>query len=507
MFLCFDVGFISVNLHRYSPWALTPEQQAVIVSGIVSMGLEILAGRVLAPTYGSTIYTWGSIIGISMLALSLGYHHGGKTSKHITRHDLNRFLMLTAGYIIFLMYIGDAIVTAGTVLPIGPRYAVLAPVLILFGPPTYFLGYISPYAVQLSSKEEKGEASGHFYAVGTAGSIVGAFGTTFVLIPSLAVNQIYLLFAALAILPLLHSVRDYRIIPFAGLLIVGWIIAGASPVSGDTLHEESTPYQELRITQDDNVRTLFLDGTPQSAIYTDDTEGYVWEYLDYFDIPFLMREDIEDVLFIGGGGFVAPQAFAERNITVDAVEIDPVVIDAAQNWFNLSESTFLSVYDGDGRTFLQETDQTYDVIYLDAYRKSTVPFHLTTREFMEELKAQMDEQGIVVSNTISTADGPGSRFARAQYKTMDSVFGSSYYFPTENTSLAQNIELIATKEPTAFTKAELHERDAQDTRYNLSEEIGQLRSVFTDNVPVLTDEYAPVDTLLDPLIGRQYQPE
>jgi len=71
----------------FSSYIPTPEQAAVIVSGIVSMGLEIVAGRVLAPQFGSSIYTWGSIIGISMFALSLGYHYGGKKSSNISSID------------------------------------------------------------------------------------------------------------------------------------------------------------------------------------------------------------------------------------------------------------------------------------------------------------------------------------------------------------------------------------------------------------------------------------
>ncbi|MCJ7429402.1 MAG: fused MFS/spermidine synthase [Candidatus Nanohaloarchaeota archaeon QJJ-5] len=495
-----------MNWQNYMPWRLTPEQVAVVSSGIVSMGLEILAGRVLAPAYGSTIYTWGSIIGISMLALSIGYHHGGKTSKNVIKRDLDRFLVMTAVYILFLVYAGDAIITASSSLPIGPRYAVLVPVAVLFGPPTYFLGYISPYAVQLSPKEDKGEASGHFYAVGTAGSILGAFGTTFVLIPNLAVDHIYLIFAALAILPVLNGIRDRKILPFMGMLAVGWVLAGAAPVSGSTIHEESTPYQELRVTQQDNVRTLYLDGTPQSAVYTDDTEGYVWEYLNYFELPFLMRDNIDQVLFIGGGGFVGPQAFADRNISVHAVELDPVVIDVAKEWFNLSESDHLTVHEGDGRQFLQQTNETFDVIYLDAYRKSQVPFHLTTKEFMEEVSAQMDEQGIVVSNTIATARGPGSRFARAQYKTMGSVFNTTYYYPTAETEFAQNIELLGTKNGTRLSSSDLNRRDTEYTHRDLTPIIKPSLDVRTENVPVLTDDYAPVDTLLDPLIGRRYAP-
>lgn len=495
----------TMSVGRFIP---AREQSAVIVSGIVSMGLEIVAGRVLAPDFGNSIYTWGSIIGISMLALSLGYHYGGKSSKNIDFRDLNRYLTYTALYIVVLIYFGDLFLTLSSALPVPARYAAIIPVTVLFGPPTYFLGFISPYAVQLSKKEDKGEASGHFYAVGTAGSILGAFGTTFVLIPNMSVDMIYTLFAVLAILPVVSGfrkgLRDGTLFLIPAILVGGVLLGGATPTSGQTIYEDSTAYQELRVADDGDVRTLYLDGQPQSATYTNSSEEYVWDYLDYFELPFLMRDDVDKVLFIGGGGFTGPQKFAERNISVDAVEIDPGVVKAAEEHFNLSESENLDVHVEDGRNFLESSEEEYDVIYLDAYKKAEVPFHLTTKEFMELAHEKTDENGILVSNVISTASGPGSEFSRSQYRTMDSVFESTYYFPTRDTSLAQNIELIASKQDISIDdlKEEASEQDS-----SLKDELDRHRSVDTSDVPLLEDDYAPVDQLMNPLIGEQYSPE
>lgn len=489
----------------FSSYIPTPEQTAVIASGIVSMGLEILAGRVLAPEFGSSIYTWGSIIGISMLALSLGYHYGGKKSASINSKDLDRFLVYTSSYIIALLYLGDAIISFSAGLPISQRYASIIPVSILFGPPTYFLGYISPYAVQLSSKQVKGEASGHFYAIGTAGSILGAFGTTFLLIPYLGVDQIYILFAGLAFLPVFYDLSDKRFL-IVGIVLIAALSLNHSSVSlsGDVIYSDSTPYQDLKITDSGNIRTLYLDDQPQSAMYLDDTQGYPWEYPDYFHIPLLMRDEVDKVLFIGGGGFTVPQKFAEKNITVHAVEIDPGVIKAAEKYFNLSESENLKVHNMDGRQFLQETSHEYDVIYLDAYRKSQVPFHLTTQEFMELSYEKTDERGIVMSNLISAASGDGSKLARSEYKTMDSVYESVYYFPTQKHSQVQNVELIASKD-TRLTEQQLLERNRNSSDMNLSEQIQNLNEPpSTDDVPVLRDDYAPVNRLIEPLVGREY---
>lgn len=490
----------------FSSYIPTPEQTAVVASGIISMGLEIVAGRVLAPQFGSSIYTWGSIIGISMLALSLGYHYGGKKSSTISSKDLDRFLVYTSIYIIGLIYLGDAIISWSAGIPIAQRYASIIPVSILFGPPTYFLGYISPYAVQLSSKEVKGEASGHFYAVGTAGSILGAFGTTFVLIPYLGVNQIYMLFAGLAFLPVLYEISDKRFL-VAGLMIVaaGLVSSTGNLAPGNVVYSDSTRYQDLKITDDGNVRTLYLDDQPQSAMYLDDTQGYPWEYPDYFHIPLIMRDDVEKALFIGGGGFTIPQKFAEKNITVHTVEIDPGVITAAEKHFNLSESENLKIYNSDGRQFLQESNHTYDVIYIDAYRKSKVPFHLTTEEFMELTYQKTDENGIVMSNVISAASGSGSKFARSQYKTMDSVYESVYYFPTnQRLSKVQNVEIIASKEP-MMTERQLLEKNSNHSGLNLSNQIKNLgEAPETGDVPLLRDDYAPVNRLIEPLVGKEY---
>lgn len=491
-----------INFSNYIP---TPEQAAVIASGIVSMGLEIVAGRVLAPDFGSSIYTWGSIIGISMLALSLGYHYGGKKSSRINSRDLDRFLVYTSVYIVGLIYLGDLILSWSAGIPVPQRYASIIPVSILFGPPTYFLGYISPYAVQLSSKQLKGEASGHFYAVGTAGSILGAFGTTFLLIPYLGVNQIYMLFAGLAFLPVLYETSDKRFL-LAGLVLASAVAISSSGslVPGDVVYSDSTPYQDLKVTDNGNVRTLYLDDQPQSAIYLDNSKGYPWDYPYYFHIPLLMREDVDKVLFIGGGGFTVPQKFAEKNITVHAVEIDPGVIKAAEKNFNLSESENLKVYNKDGRQFLQESNHTYDVIYIDAYRKSKVPFHLTTQEFMQLTYEKTDENGIVASNVISAATGSGSKFARSQYKTMASVYESVYYFPTKKLSRVQNVEIIASKQP-MMTEDQLLERNRNHSDFNLSTQIqNPADAPETEDVPVLRDDYAPVNRLIEPLVGREY---
>ncbi|MFB6300373.1 MAG: spermidine synthase, partial [Halobacteriales archaeon] len=410
---------------------------------------------------------------------------------------------------------GDLIVQATGAVPVPARFASVLPVTILFGPPVYLLGFISPYAAELSRKQGAGAASGHVYAVGTAGSILGAFGTTFFLIPSLSIESIGLLFGALliaaAIATALPSIRSRTVANgvIVGLLLVGAAVGSvhAGTLEGEVVYETQTPYQQLRIVDSDGVRTLYLGGQRHSAMDLDQPNRHVYDYTRYFHLPLLMREDIDRVLFIGGGGFTGPKIFADRyNITVDVAEIDPVVIRAAKQHFDVEESPRLRIINRDGRQYLRNTDRTYDLIILDAYQRDKVPFQLTTVEFMRLAATRLDEEGILFANVIAAPSGSGSRFYRAEYKTMQQVFPHVYAFPTSETGLVQNIELIATKNTTRVSQSTLYARNGRrEIGIDLADAISYYRTdVPTDDVPVLRDDNAPVDQLLEPMMGRRY---
>lgn len=489
---------------------------AVFTSGVTSMGLEILAGRMIAPQFGSSIYTWGSIIGVFLAALSYGYYRGGKlASDRATNDRIAHVFLLTAAYVVGVILLGDLMLRGTAGFPLPSRFASLPAITLLFGPPTYFLGFISPYAAELSPKQSIGEASGHVYALGTIGSIIGAFGTTFVLIPSFSVNQIAFFFGVLAVVCAIWIVfpkRDWEELltfGFVLVLLVAAVGSGAAGVSveGRVVYETQTPYQELRVVDSGDTRTLFLDGQRHSAMDVTDPQRHVFEYTRYFHLPLLFTDDVDRVLFIGGGGFTGPKRFAdEYNVTIDVVEIDPVVIETAKDYFEVEESNSLRIHQGDGRAFLRETNHTYDVIILDAYRKDKVPFHLTTVEFMELASARLSDDGVLFANVISAPRGPASEFYRSEYKTMDRVFPQVYGFPTSGGAVIQNIEVVAAKNPSRVDVATLRARnDRREIGIDLTSEIERYEaSPETTDVPVLRDDHAPVDELLDSMVGQRY---
>jgi len=129
------------------------------------------------------------------------------------------------------------------------------------------------------------------------------------------------------------------------------------------VYKTQTLYQELRVVDLGDERTLYLDGQRHSAMDLDDPNRHVLGYTRYFHLPLLMTDDVDRVLFIGGGGFMGPKRFVnDYNVTVDVADIDPGVVETAKEYFSVEESESLSIHTVDGRRYLRETDESYEVV-------------------------------------------------------------------------------------------------------------------------------------------------
>jgi hypothetical protein len=160
-------------------------------SGFFVMGVELLGGRILAPNFGSSIYVWGAIITVFMLALSLGYLAGGRWSQH--KPSLPRLgLLLGAAALTALPVLvlsGEAMENLAFAIP-DPRFGSLAGAAALFFVPTFFSGMVSPYCVRLliDNAETSGRRAGQLYFVSTFGSAAGTIMTSFYLVLWFEVN-------------------------------------------------------------------------------------------------------------------------------------------------------------------------------------------------------------------------------------------------------------------------------------------------------------------------------
>jgi hypothetical protein len=162
-------------------------------SGFFVMGIELLGGRLLAPNFGSSIYVWGALITIFMLALSLGYLAGGRWSARNPSMGKLGLLMAAAALTALpvLPLSGVTLENLAVAIP-DPRFGSLAAAALLFFVPTFFSGMVSPYCVRLlvDTEESSGRRAGQLYFVSTFGSAAGTILTSFYLVLWLELNTI-----------------------------------------------------------------------------------------------------------------------------------------------------------------------------------------------------------------------------------------------------------------------------------------------------------------------------
>jgi spermidine synthase len=233
------------------------------------------------------------------------------------------------------------------------------------------------------------------------------------------------------------------------------------------------------------------------------------------------QPDAKRVLLIGLGSGAAAMRLHELrpDLDIDVVELDPKVVDYARKWFGYRDSERgnprITTHVGDGRTWLAaQDDAKFDAILLDTYFADSIPFHLTTREFLELVRDRLTTGGIAEANLIGAPEGRRSELLRSMHRTWSRVFGDVVFYPvpsedgSNDLTAFRNVELFAAPdrgvlpprggERTLVEQADLavpapQVLDAQltrliDARYS--------QDVSHKGVPILTDDLAPVDALL-----------
>jgi spermidine synthase len=388
------------------------------------------------------------------------------------------------------------------------------------------MGTISPYAVRLTARSVAtvGNTAGRMYALSTLGSITGCLAAAFWLVSVMGVREIILTLGLVEMsMAVLGLVGLRRMIPAAAavvavVLVGAWVpraIPGDSPA---VIFARDTVYHRITISDEGGIRYMKLDNYWQSAKDLNNPERTVFRYTDSMHAGMLFTPDPRRVLMIGmGGGTIAKRYLQDYPaVRMDVVEIDPEVIAAAERFFGVplggparaAAGGRLRAFAQDGRQFVRQTAYRYDQILMDAYLKDTLPFHLATREFFHEVRARLNPGGVFVANVIGALEGPHSRLFRAVYRTLREVFPAVYVFPVDmganagpgDLELLRNIVLVGANE--VLSPGEVRERYAAvRARFPVSRigaAVEDLHTVpiRTDDVPTLTDNYAPTDALI-----------
>ena len=491
----------------------------VFISGGVLMGLEIIGSRVLAPYFGNSIFVWGSLISVVLAALSLGYFWGGWLSTLSPSFNRLLGLLLVPGFLIFFLpFLYPSINRWISEINFGARLNPLIASAVFFLLPSICLGAISPYAVRLSATalSTVGSTAGTLYAIATGGSIFGTLLTAFYLIPVIGVSNIVhalgisLILLSLLSWPLAHLELSKISLAFSFAVISG-ILTNVGLARAKNLFEKDSFYHRIVVEETREARYLYFDNTLQSAMNLDDPADLKLLYLRYTSLGLTLRSGVERALIIGLGGGSIPKKYQREfpSMEIDVAEIDPAVIEVAKSYFHFREGEKLRVYPMDGRLFLSRTNRPYNLILLDAYHADSIPFHLTTREFFEMAGKKLTPRGTMVINVIGSIRGKKSKLIRSLVKTLRRVYPQIYIFPVrgadkQSLEISQNIILLASKDPRRLSIQEIVQRAASMGRDLFPEPLDKISNSYygaalpDDDVPELTDDYAPTDSLLHP---------
>lgn len=511
----------------------------VFTCGAALMGLELVAARVLAPALGNSIYVWGSVISMVMLALSMGYWLGGQIAD---RWGPVRTLPAVIGGAALATVLAPLI--AAPVLPwagdLGPRLGSLGASALIFFVPALLIAMVSPLGVRLAAERGMahiGRSAGGLYSISTAGSIVGTLLTAFWLIPLLSLEPLIVwigvLLAVVSIaalaLPGIASpndstsgpglLRHFRLVTFT--LVGATVAVGVSVLVGvasgpgvnefgeTVLFSQDTQYHRITVTEDELARHLRFDRGHQSAIDLADEYTSHIRYPDYLHLALAAKPDAQSVLVLGlGGGALSKRMWRDYpDMQVDSVEIDPVVVDVAERYFDLPQDERLHVFTEDGRRHVQRCEEKYDIVVVDAYYSDSLPYHMTTEEFFGEIKTILAPDGVVAYNVISALEGEQSELFRSMYRTVGGVFDETWVFGVqlaENPDLLRNRNIVVLATDTEIEREEMLARIESNLDGAVSvpgfERFGEdLYTGMVDmaDVPVLTDSHAPTDSLID----------
>ena len=488
------------------------------IGSACTLVIELIAGRIMAPYIGVSLYTWTSVIGVVLAGMSVGNFAGGVVADRFASwRALAMIFLAGAVATLGILVVTQAIVGATFGLSFLPR--IVLSIAIIFFLPSLVLGMVSPMVIKLAlaNLEHSGHTVGTIYAASTVGSIVGTFVTGFWLISWIGTRRIVWLVAAILLLTGLliaafdRSRRRATVLVSAALALGVFGFVGVRWMRGQYAApcDVESNYYCIKVFESfdagHSARVLMLDRLIHSYVVVDDPRSLVYGYEHaYADLTHAHADEATavDALFLGGGGYTFPryiEAVYPRS-TIDVIEIDPAVTKVVYDRLGLSPTTRIRSFNADARIFLTEwiDPKRYDLIYGDAFNDLTIPYHLTTVEFNRITASRLKSDGIYLTNIIDKFEG--GEFLKAEANALRAVFPYVYIFGRGAAFLPfdrNTYVLMASRQPldTAKLDAITAQRDRSSRTIVLSK--ARMNAYLSSGRALtLTDDFVPVDQLL-----------
>ena len=493
----------------------------VALTAACGLVIEIVAGRMLAPYLGMSLYTWTAIIAVVLAGFSLGHWVGGlladrteESARKIVAWTLLFCTVATAASLILIRVFSGLVIN----LALTPVPTIVLLTSLLFFLPSFLVGIPSPILTRLAiaaQPERTGRVVGSMYAAGAFGSIVGTLAAGFIFISWLGsigtvllVSAVYLGLSVIFFIRLAAGNRKAVILPLVCSLAAGTLLGVigrqvAAFVPNCTVESSYYCIRVIDISRDtgEPSRVMVLDHLGHGMNIERAPQRFLSSYVELTDrLASLHMSGKSDLraYFVGGGAYTLPRAWAERQppIEMTVAELDPKVTQLAERDMWLRRGRMLKVRHEDARTRLgKEPEQTFNVVIGDAFHDIAVPPHLVTREFFALVRSRLRDQGIYVMTAVDRASQP--RLMLSVVKTLSQVFPVvEIWLDAEQADEGgrSTFILLAGSHPTPKTSLRSSQIPGRHWRRWTGDEVAGLNKALRPQI--LTDDFAPIDRLL-----------
>ncbi len=483
----------------------------IFISSAILLVLEIVAGRLIAPYVGVSIYSWTSIIGVILAGLSLGNWVGGRwADRGGTDEAIGITLLLAAIFCIaslmLLTFVAPVLQTSQLDLISSSFIYVLT----MFFLPAMLLGIITPLLTTMALHLDirTGHIVGRMHALAALGSILGTFITGYWLVQYFGTRMIIIgsaICLALLALPFLRKTRTTHVVLLITLGVSTIMLTQVRNGFANPCQWESN-YFCVRVVDASSyeygaAKALILDHLLHGINHKQKPDLLISPYVHAMDeivrIHFKLQNEDSRLryFFAGGGAYTQPRAIFARypNAHITVAELDPQVTSAAEQELFVNTSS-MHVIHNDARVALQSIRDSYDVIITDVFHDVSVPYHMITQEFAKIVKRKLHPQGMYLINIVDIY--PDAKLVKSLINTLQLEFNHVDVWLEEEPEQHLRVTYVISANNFRPLPQEVKSKHGFDRQWRRVNKNLSSSGTPLANLPILTDDFVPVERLL-----------
>ncbi|MFC2111171.1 spermidine synthase [Bacteroidota bacterium] len=482
--------------------------------GATVMACELFGAKMIAPFFGTTIYSWAGVLAVTLGGLAVGYYLGGWLTTKYKAIKLLIIILISSGVFMLLMpFISNGVMSAAMNMNI--LSGLVLSLLVFLFPPIIFFGMVSPVIIHalVSSVDATGKTAGRVYAISTVGGVLNTLFLGFYVIPEFGIKIPTLIYGAIILVLPLLLIQKKRKLPTALILIFAIAIIFKVQTSGS----ENDSRQMFNISYSSEgllgqikvmdyglkmdsfgilpIRGLLVNNTWQTVINSNDMTGLL-DYIYFMRPLFSAYPAKADVLLIGLGGGTLCSEIQKKSLNVDVVEIDKRLKEISYRYFGLDRKTNIII--DDGRHYLNKVEKKYDIIVFDAFLGENPPWHLLTLESFQRVKELLKPDGSLFIEFYGYIEGETGLSGRSVYRTLiEAGFKTDIIATSDEDGIERNFIYVASEKEFNFNNLDYSGLKYTDKKIDdLNKFLLNTKEIDFTNAITLTDDCPALEKML-----------